>query len=56
MLRRLRNLWRMSNVDIEKDETQQSIHKKLTALFSEKDAVIVDLSDPIDMFPNETDQ
>lgn len=54
IFRRLRNLWRMSNIDIPEDPDEKTVLSKLKdAISVGKAATIVDLSDPIDLFEND---
>lgn len=55
MIHRLRNLWRLSSVELPKAPDHKTLTEKIhKTILGNKQAIIVDLQEPIDLFANET--
>jgi hypothetical protein len=54
MINRLRNLWRLSSVELPKAPDHKTLTEKIQkTILGNKQATIVDLQEPIDLFPHE---
>ena len=55
ILKRLRNLWRISAIELPRVADTKTLQEKLKeAILGHKKASIVDLTEPIDIFEDET--